>query len=247
MGSDLEKFLDQVLQFDDPEKLKTQTANVLGRYQFTKFTYIGFNPPKSDKGPFIQANFVQTTYPKEWLDTYVKNSFLYVDPLVQKAKSSLLPFLWDSSEEAETATAQQRKFFKKAEKFGILRGAVIPIHAPNGEFAIMALVFDGSKSDLQKVWDVHKNDIHLLGIYYHATVWENILKPKPRPNPGLSPRELQCLQWAARGKTLWETAQIMGISEETAKTHLKSVMRKLETSNKTHAVSKAQRYGLITV
>lgn len=247
MKIDFRKYLKQVALTDDPEDLKALTSGTLASYGFGMFSYISFNPPLNKKGSTVNTSFLQTTYPKKWIDTYVKNSFFYLDPIILDAKSSLLPFIWDGPERAEAGPAQLKKFFRQAAKFGISRGAVIPIHAPGGEFAIMALVFNGSNSALQKVWEYYKNELHLLGIHYHVAVWENILKRKTGPTPKLSPRELQCLQWAARGKTLWETAQIMGISEETAKTYLKSVMRKLETNNKTHAVSKALLHGLITV
>ena len=35
----------------------------------------------------------------------------------------------------------------------------------------------------------------------------------------LSPRELECLKWAAAGKTAWETSIILDISEGTVKFH----------------------------
>ncbi|MBY3123131.1 helix-turn-helix domain-containing protein [Rhizobium laguerreae] len=35
----------------------------------------------------------------------------------------------------------------------------------------------------------------------------------------LSPREKECLLWIAQGKTSWETAVIMGISENTVAFH----------------------------
>ncbi|MCH7631456.1 MAG: helix-turn-helix transcriptional regulator, partial [Proteobacteria bacterium] len=88
---------------------------------------------------------------------------------------------------------------------------------------------------------------HLSGLYFHATVWENVLQRKIKPTPALTPRELQCLEWSARGKTLWEVSKILGISEATSKTNLRGAMRKLDTFNKTHAVSKAVVHGLISV
>lgn len=61
----------------------------------------------------------------------------------------------------------------------------------------------------------------------------------------LSTREVECLSWVSVGKTAWETATIMGISQRTVEFHLVNAMRKLSASNKVHAVVIAVREGLI--
>ncbi|WP_259982790.1 helix-turn-helix domain-containing protein [Sulfitobacter sp. W027] len=55
------------------------------------------------------------------------------------------------------------------------------------------------------------------------------------------------LKWAAVGKTAWETAQIMTVSNSTVNHHLYNACAKLEVVNKTHAVAKAIRAQIITV
>ncbi len=43
----------------------------------------------------------------------------------------------------------------------------------------------------------------------------------------LSRRQMQCLEWAARGKTVEEVAQLLGIKRPTAKYHLDRAKAKL--------------------
>lgn len=57
--------------------------------------------------------------------------------------------------------------------------------------------------------------------------------------PKLSPRELDCLKWAAAGKTVWETSIILGISQSTVRFFFENVRHKLDAANTTHAVAKA--------
>jgi DNA-binding CsgD family transcriptional regulator len=66
-----------------------------------------------------------------------------------------------------------------------------------------------------------------------------------RTPPALSAREKECLTWAAAGKTAWETAQILGITERTANFHLQNVIRKFGVVNKAQALSVAMASGLI--
>ena len=63
--------------------------------------------------------------------------------------------------------------------------------------------------------------------------------------PRLTPREAEVLRWTMDGKTAWEVGAILGITERTAVLHLSNATRKLDASNKHHAVLKALRLGLI--
>jgi LuxR family transcriptional activator of conjugal transfer of Ti plasmids len=61
----------------------------------------------------------------------------------------------------------------------------------------------------------------------------------------LSPRERQCLKWAAEGKSSWDIGVILSISENTVNFHVKNAMRKLGVSRRTVAAIKAIDLGLI--
>jgi DNA-binding CsgD family transcriptional regulator len=61
----------------------------------------------------------------------------------------------------------------------------------------------------------------------------------------LSERESACLHWAATGKTSWETAAILGVSERTVNFHLQNACRKLSARNRRAAVVTALALGLL--
>ena len=63
--------------------------------------------------------------------------------------------------------------------------------------------------------------------------------------PPLSGRELQCLEWVSLGKTSWETASILGLSERTVNFHLRNACRKLNVYGRQAGVVKALRLGLL--
>jgi DNA-binding CsgD family transcriptional regulator len=69
--------------------------------------------------------------------------------------------------------------------------------------------------------------------------------PSPVGSPRLTARERECLLWAARGKTAWETSAILGIGEATVNNLLASAKLKLGAATRTHAVAKAITLGLI--
>ncbi len=61
----------------------------------------------------------------------------------------------------------------------------------------------------------------------------------------LSPRETEVLQLAARGNSNKRIAHALNLSEETVKTHMKSILSKLKVTDRTHAVAVAARRGII--
>ncbi len=61
----------------------------------------------------------------------------------------------------------------------------------------------------------------------------------------LSPREMEILQHAARGSSNKEIAHELGISQQTVKNHISSILRKLDVKDRTEAAVYALRHGWI--
>jgi len=61
----------------------------------------------------------------------------------------------------------------------------------------------------------------------------------------LTRRQLQILQLLADGESTTAASRVLGLSEETVKTHTKNVLARLEARNRTHAVAIALRESLI--
>jgi DNA-binding CsgD family transcriptional regulator len=94
----------------------------------------------------------------------------------------------------------------------------------------------------RSAWRVHRPTAHAP----EARAWlSGFSSPHERELPLLTPRELECLRWTMSGKTAWEVARILGISEQTAARHLSRAIRKLDCVNKHQAVLKALKLGLI--
>jgi two-component system, NarL family, response regulator DegU len=63
--------------------------------------------------------------------------------------------------------------------------------------------------------------------------------------PRLTPREYEVLDLLASGLTDREIAEPLGVSEETARTYTKRLLKTLEVSNRVQAVLKGMRCGMI--
>ncbi|MBA7694542.1 HTH-type transcriptional regulator MalT [subsurface metagenome] len=62
----------------------------------------------------------------------------------------------------------------------------------------------------------------------------------------LTPRELEILSYVARGYVNKQVAHKLGISEQTIKNHMSSILRKLDANDRTQAVVLAMHYGWIS-
>ena len=67
----------------------------------------------------------------------------------------------------------------------------------------------------------------------------------PESAGGLSPRELEVVQQIARGQTVAEVARALAVSENTVKTHLKSIYAKLGANTRVRALAAARARGLL--
>lgn len=61
----------------------------------------------------------------------------------------------------------------------------------------------------------------------------------------LTLREKEIMRWVKEGKSNWEVATILSISELTVKNHLHKILRKLSAQSRGHAVAKAIRLNII--
>ena len=85
----------------------------------------------------------------------------------------------------------------------------------------------------------------LVGLYFHAHVTAKVRTAvEQREGEGvLTQREGQCLAWAARGKTVADTAILVGIAPRTVVFHLEKARQKFNASSIAQCVAEATRRG----
>lgn len=86
------------------------------------------------------------------------------------------------------------------------------------------------------------------GLYLHPSVAQRFLlrrRSEERYAGSLTGRELEVLKLVAEGATNDDIASKLFVSEKTVKSHLSSIFRKLEVTNRTQAASKALREGIV--
>jgi LuxR family quorum-sensing system transcriptional regulator CciR len=187
-----------------------------------------------------------TNYPSDWAVHYIEEDFVNFDPVLMRGRRSLTGFNWAQLAHAPDLTARQARVLNEARDFGITNGATVPVHSPDGGFAILSVASSGAPDrEFNQIWREAWPQAQAVALCTHSTVENRLLAKRGEPPVDLTDRERDCLLWTARGKTANEIGTILSISSETVVFHLKNAREKIGVYSKSHAVVKAIMTGLI--
>jgi len=224
-------FMNRCLKLSSDEEfdeLLQDIADFLGfrfiLYCFTRTSYC--------KGYGINLHNVSN--PSEWMLEYGLNGYINNDPVRIEAEQRLergirnMFILWDSYDRElspeELHIIERRKFF------GLNYGFSIFSDSKPKDFSFLVSFADSKKQ-------VDERTAVVMNILMpHLTVIRKRLEMIKLVS-SLTDREKEVADWIADGKTSWEIATIMPISENTVKFHTKRIFHKLGVSNKQQAIA----------
>ncbi len=126
---------------------------------------------------------------------------------------------------------------------------VVPVHLPFGQIGAVSFnPADRTKLDLTDEFASLSDAFGIyarvfIATYVHAMGNAQALPAKSR----LSKREVECLRWAAIGKTDLEISMIMSRSRATVRFHIHNAAIKLNAVNRSQTVFKASQLGYISL
>ena len=125
---------------------------------------------------------------------------------------------------------------------------VVPVHLPFGQVgAVSYNPTNTSELDLAEKFAAHGEE---LGLYAQTFVRSYINVTERTPvlpiRSKLTKREVECLRWAALGKTDHEISMILERSRATVRFHIRNATQKLDAVNKSQAVFKATQLGYLS-
>lgn len=182
---------------------------------------------------------INISYPEHWLELYVRANFANCDPVLHHPMG-LEPIYWKTVF-SNSKNPQAKRFIAEAAAFGLGDGISFSAASPRQNTACMISVTgDEIYSDPQMVEMLNTLVPHVQ----HAMLRVVHLAPMSSSAMLLSNREYDIFHWMSRGKTNWEIATILDISERTVKFHVANIIRKLNANNRTHAIVLGLQQGL---
>lgn len=180
-------------------------------------------------------------YPVAWQAHYVAKGYLEADPSIARGRLGEEPHTW------QTLAAQSpHPIWEDARAHGLEHGWFQSQLEQAGGGGMLTLA--RAKEPLADS-EVRCNGLRwrwLTSVTHHTM---RRLLQDSAPGGGQAPltaREIEVLKWMADGKTNVEISDILLISENTVKFHVKNVVSKMHVANKTAAVVRAAMSGWLS-
>lgn len=189
-----------------------------------------------------------------WIDPKLEywkdRGFALRSPLVHAARALSEPFWFSSRSGFATwrpnaaLTALNGEIAVGVETYHVAGAIVCPTYLPDGVIGAVTWATGDRSVDVKAAFDARAEHLHALALRFVATYREATHGQAGAP-VRLTRREIQCLKWAAAGKTDAEISEIVGISLPTVRFHVTNASRKLGVVGRSQAVHRAANLGYI--
>lgn len=235
--------LERIVAADSVDSLTQAIDSVARGLGFAHWIYgalVAVTPTRSEQ-------FVLNGYPEDWREHYLQAGYTFRDPTVHYSRTHVVPTLWDdlahSPGEVVRPDAVGRRIVREAREFGLAKGLSVPLHGLGCVFGMMSYAAADPKHPITE--SSVCAEAMLLSSYVHQAASALMFGDRMRDIRALTARELECLKWAAEGKTSWDIAHLLAITERTVIFHLRNACTKLGVATRQQAVAKAMVFGLL--
>ncbi|MER8563688.1 LuxR family transcriptional regulator [Mesorhizobium sp. M0578] len=235
------RFLDQTDAVAQSEQLFDLLSAFVLNFDCQWIAYGSLTPDQGFLKPDRRDPTIILNYPDEWQERYFELGYDKMDPIIKTSRQRTSAFRWSDVYSDPNTTEDERRVLDEAATFGLRSGISVPLHGPQGRFAIMSFARPKDYGFQNKTITY----LALAALHFHLRVAQLANLSGIEEAPELSARERECILWTARGKSSWETGRILGISENTVNFHMKNAMRKFNTGSRTVAAIKAVNFGII--
>lgn len=188
--------------------------------------------------PPMQFIFINN-YPKNWVAAFATRAMHRLDP-VQCAASRLVGgFGWKEISRHLALEPHQLAMLREARETGLGDGFTVPLHAPGARKASCSFVVPpGARLPAASLFAAE----YLAHLAFKTA--RSLLRAEKVP-ARLTRRQRQCVTLVAHGKTDWEIAAILGLSEETVGKYLDAARIRFGVARRTQLVVAALAIGEI--
>ncbi|CAN7377042.1 LuxR C-terminal-related transcriptional regulator [Pararhizobium sp. LjRoot255] len=195
--------------------------------------------PSGEQQRFAER-LVLSSWSSDMVRQYDAAAVFHVSALIERLRQTRLPIF------GETAVLLNAQCDNAVDAIGALfagqamRNAfAVLMHTTSGE--AFAILLSGARTEPDRA---ETADLYLTLLQLFETL-ERTFEAGVSARDKLSAREIECLRWAAAGKSSDEIAIILGISVYTVSSYFKTATRKLDAVNRMQAIARALRMKLI--
>jgi LuxR family quorum-sensing system transcriptional regulator CciR len=168
-------------------------------------------------------------YPDGWAEWFDDQGLGAIDPVHRATNVTSVGFIWSKLPEMIALTDKDRRVLELARREGIGEGFTVPAHVPgeaHGSCSFACLTGE-------RFADEHLALLQLVGAYAFEAA-RRMRRSRFSDGPiQLTDRQRECVMWAARGKSDWEIARVLGLSEATVGEHLRHAYERYGVGKRT--------------
>ncbi|PKP82401.1 MAG: LuxR family transcriptional regulator [Alphaproteobacteria bacterium HGW-Alphaproteobacteria-18] len=218
--------------------------------------YVAVSADLSDPSPMIGADgrpLAETVF--RWVDpdlAYWKDrAFALRAGIIRVVRVCGEPFYYHKGKmhswrPVRALEAVNRKIDPEAYRaYGVQGAIVAPIHSPMGVIGAVVWATNDEGVDVEAIFAGRGAEFYMLALKFLSAYRDAVLPSADPEMVEFTRREIQCLKWAAAGKTDAEIATIMGVSAPTVRFHMTNASRKLCVSGRSQTIRLATTLGYI--
>jgi LuxR family quorum sensing-dependent transcriptional regulator len=235
-------FIERIEPLTTADDILNSLLAIITEFGLTSFCISGLPEP----GESLREYVLLSGWPTGWLERYIAEDYVHVDPVIRQLKRTVTPFQWDEALYDPGNEPNAHRVMTEATEFRMNSGVTVPIYSVTG---FQACVTYGSAERKLDLSNRSVAALHLISIYAHNKMRDVLAGSGNRAAKratALSAREIEVLKWMAAGKTNWEIARIIGVTERTVEFHVSQALRRLNAVTRTQAVAEAFRAKVIT-
>lgn len=180
-------------------------------------------------------NMLSSNTPAEYMQTLQQNGGMSSSPVFAQWVKTRRPVLFELSEpHAQSAWLDN---FKRQGLVNMATHGQCDLNSQSTSYFSFCKIPD-------RLTPRHASLLEMLIPHMHVALiraFQGVKKETLKLNavlPELTERETEILKWLGSGKTNWEIAQVLKISENTVKNHVQRILIKLKVNTRAQAVSK---------
>jgi LuxR family transcriptional regulator, quorum-sensing system regulator CciR len=225
---------------DDLRSLMESVTREMGFQTYSLFQHLkhfSWSEPRT----LALSNFSQG-----WLTYFIDNAFYAHDPAFAASHRTAVGFTFDEIPSLIDLTPRQREILDAGRKGGVAHGFVVPAHIPGEASGTCTFATESNIELPQQNFPMAQ----LVGSFAYEAGRKlmlggaTIIRRHEREPP--TTRQLECVVLVARGKTDWEIARILGVSEETVADHVNEARRRYDVSRRAELAIHALYHGDLT-
>jgi DNA-binding CsgD family transcriptional regulator len=188
--------------------------------------------------------FVLNGFQPRWMELYRERNYVSLDPVFRRQWESPEPFEWSELASSDFHPAVF-EFFKEAMRHGLYSGLSFHVIGPAGAHLFLSFA-SGRYRNLGAQRDWTFGSALLFGTRALAVLIQLAEQDPNAIRRRLSARQLEALQWAAKGLSMREVGGKMGVSPATIEYLIRQAQVNVGANSREEAILHAAQMGLVS-